>query len=282
MNDPTPLTPETLDALLSAELDGDLEAAARDLGLSASEARARLTATAGVDARRAALTRARDLLASRPPVEASVEDRLVAAALARDDLATVRARRARRQRQWRALVATGSVAAAIAVVVGIASLQSPSSSNSKASSASATTQVRHPEADKAVDRAEAPNVPSTPVDLGAVTDANQLRPKARQLLRNSTTKGASQLPTSTPAPHGTDEYNGATADATNKSFADAAPACTAARLRDYTVPDRPALIASGTVGGAAVVILIYDGAGSPYANVIRVGDCSLLAKLPLR
>ncbi len=39
MNEPTPLSPETVDALLSADLDGDLEAAARDLGLRVWSAR---------------------------------------------------------------------------------------------------------------------------------------------------------------------------------------------------------------------------------------------------
>lgn len=39
---PAPLEPEPLDELLSAELDGEFAAAARDLGLSVDEATARL------------------------------------------------------------------------------------------------------------------------------------------------------------------------------------------------------------------------------------------------
>jgi hypothetical protein len=128
MNQPAPLSPETVDLLLSAELDGDLDGAARDIGLSASEASAQLTATPGVDERRVALRRARDLIATRPSVEPAIEDRLVAGALARDDLTAVRDRRSRRERQWRVLVATGSVAAAIAVIVGIASMNTGSGS----------------------------------------------------------------------------------------------------------------------------------------------------------
>src|SRR5258708_4222264 len=122
MNEPTPLSPEAVDALLSADLDGDIEAAARDLGLSASDARTQLAATPGVEQRRAALTRARDRIASRPQLEASVEDRLVAAAMASDEMAIARVRRRRNERRWRALIATGSVAAAIAVIVGISSM----------------------------------------------------------------------------------------------------------------------------------------------------------------
>ena len=122
MNQREPLSPDAVDALLSADLDGDLEGAARDLGFSASEAIAALGATPGSDARRVALSRARDLIAARPRVELPVEDRLVARAMARDELATVRERRGRHERRWRVLVAAGSVAAAIAVIVGIASM----------------------------------------------------------------------------------------------------------------------------------------------------------------
>ncbi|MDQ1510774.1 MAG: hypothetical protein QOG50_2618, partial [Actinomycetota bacterium] len=58
MNQREPLSPDAVDALLSADLDGDLEGAALDLGFSASEAIAALGATPGVDARRVALSRA--------------------------------------------------------------------------------------------------------------------------------------------------------------------------------------------------------------------------------
>jgi hypothetical protein len=174
------------------------------------------------------------------------------------------------------------VAAAIAVIVGIASMRSPGSSNSKASSAPLTTGLPNAELGKAADRATPPNAPNPPADLGEVPDANQLRGPARRLLQKSADNPSdSQLPTSAPKPGGTYASTGAADSATNKSFAAAAPACTTARLRDYTAPDRPALIASGTVAGTPVVILIYDGAGAPYANVIRVSDCALIRKLPL-
>ena len=91
-----PLSPDAVDALLSAQLDGELDGAARELGLSESEALAELASTPGIDARRVALTRARDLIAARSPLEPAVEARLVAAAMARDDLALVRAPRAPR------------------------------------------------------------------------------------------------------------------------------------------------------------------------------------------
>ena len=43
----------------------------------------------------------------------------------------------------------------------------------------------------------------------------------------------------------------------------------------------PALVATGTVAGAPVVILIHDGTGRPYADVIRVSDCTLVRSQPL-
>ena len=51
MNEPlSPLPPEQVDELLSAELDGEFDAAATDLGFSPDDARARLDATPNVDA----------------------------------------------------------------------------------------------------------------------------------------------------------------------------------------------------------------------------------------
>ena len=57
-----PLDADTVDELLSAELDGEFDAAARDVGLSVTDARARLDATPGARERRSALAAARDAL----------------------------------------------------------------------------------------------------------------------------------------------------------------------------------------------------------------------------
>ena len=90
--------------------------------------RTQLGATPGVDARRVALRPRATCIAARPSARGlSVEDRLVAAAMARDDLARCAAR-GRLERQWRVLVAAGSVAAAIAVIVGVSSMNNDASS----------------------------------------------------------------------------------------------------------------------------------------------------------
>jgi hypothetical protein len=274
MTDRTPLSPEAVDALLSADLDGDLEAAARDLGLDASEARSRLAETPGVEARRVALTRARDLLASRPPLEASLADDLVSAAIAPDEMAMARARRRRNERRWRVLVAAGSNAAAVAVVVGIASMNNNASSKSSGALASGTT--TRPENAKPGSNAATGSGP----DFGDVTRAEALRTRAQQLLTTqfgggavTTEKGAVS------APSANDSASSPNPQRSTKRFAAAAlPACTAAKLRSYDVTVRPALVARGTVAGAPVTILIYDGSGHPFAYVIRVSDCSLVRK----
>jgi hypothetical protein len=276
MNERTPLSPEAVDALLSADLDGDIEAAARDLDLDASEARAHLAATPGVEARRIALTRARDLIGSRPLLEASLEDRLVAAATAPDDMAIARARRGRNERRWRVLVATGSVAAAVAIIVGISSMDNNTGSKSMSASASTTPRANG----EAAATADSPDVGSRP-DFGDVSNAAALRAPARRLLARASDSNVTPTRGAVSAPVLPDTSAGAKAQVDNSFASDAGPACTAARLRSYDIAARPALIARGTVAGAPVVILIYDGSGNPYAYVIRVSDCSLVRKQSL-
>ncbi|HEY5172493.1 MAG TPA: hypothetical protein VIK54_12275, partial [Acidimicrobiia bacterium] len=121
MNDDTsPFEPEELDELLSADLDGELDAAARDLGLSTAEVSARRRATPGADDRRAALVAARDLLSEPPEIDELLAARLRAKAVraAEAEHASRRGDRSRRRRQG--LLVAGGLAAAIAAVVGIA------------------------------------------------------------------------------------------------------------------------------------------------------------------
>jgi hypothetical protein len=286
MNQREPLSPDAVDALLSADLDGDLEGAARDLGFSASEAIAALAATPGVDARRVALSRARDLIAARPRVDLPVEDRLVARALAGDELATIRERRGLQERRWRVLVAAGSVAAAIAVIVGISSMGTTSSS--KSSAARSTT----PSRENAHGAKGSVNTPSatvaSPPDFGDVTKADALLAPARRLLSGSfdAAVGNQTEPTAKAAAPATlpqtdlqtNQRQGASAKYSVKAVL---PACDSDATRRIDSPARPALVATGTVAGAPVVILIYTGAGRPYANVIRVSDCTLVRSQPL-
>src|SRR5262245_5779212 len=112
-----PLAADVVDELLSAELDGAFDAAARDHGFAPAVARARLAATPGVDARRTALETARAALTQTPtPLGADARSALLAAIpTPGDELA---ARRARRRPRRFAGIAVA--AAAIALVVGLA------------------------------------------------------------------------------------------------------------------------------------------------------------------
>lgn len=276
---PEPFTPDAVDELLSAELDGDLDGAARALGLSESEARARLAATPGIDARRLALTRARDLIAARPSFELPDADRLIRAAMARDDLALVRERRGRRERQWRVLVAAGSVAAAVAVVVGVGVNTMQDDDSSKAALSSPATAPRD------VTAAEgAPGAVRKPVDFGDVTRDQALRaPALEQLAQLPKTAangvtGSSKSATDTP---GQALDNTGPQAAKPQEFGLARSGCTAAVRERYGIASKPVIVGTGEFAGTPVEILIFDGPGTPVAYVVSTADCSLLREQTL-
>ncbi|MGO9877337.1 MAG: hypothetical protein ACLPVY_26450 [Acidimicrobiia bacterium] len=135
-----PLNPETLDELLSADIDGEFERAAADLGFTVDEARAAMNATAGTARRRTQLGAAADRLATPIVLPAAVEQALVSAAL-RGPVDELRAVRQRRTRSWRVLVAAGSAAAVIAAVVVFAATNDH---GGVAKSASAVSPAAHP------------------------------------------------------------------------------------------------------------------------------------------
>ena len=117
-DDTSPLEPDELDELLSAELDGELEAAARDLALSVDQVSSRLRATPGVDDRRIALAAARDLLAEPPELDELLAARLRAKAVrAAEEVSAARVDDRRRRRQ-RMLLAAGGLAAAVGELNG--------------------------------------------------------------------------------------------------------------------------------------------------------------------
>lgn len=169
MNTPDlPLDPELLDELLNADLDGEFDRAATELGYTPDAAREAVRTAPGATSRRDALLRARDLLATPPSFTAPDEQRLVARTLMRaDELRDARNRRsARREREttWRVLAAVVSVAAVGAAIVGLAAINpgGGTSSNSAAkaeSAATATTRV----------------VPKSRFAFGQVANADALR-----------------------------------------------------------------------------------------------------------
>lgn len=116
---PAPLSPAVVDELLSAELDGEFDAAAADHDLDPAAARARLDATPGIDERRTALAAARPALAVTPVAD-DVRARMIATAVATaaptDELGT---RREQRGRQARLVIGLSAAAAAVLLIVGL-------------------------------------------------------------------------------------------------------------------------------------------------------------------
>ena len=279
---PGPLTPDVVDELLSAELDGDLDAAARALGLSTSEALAQLAATPGIDARRRAITRARDLIAARAPLELPIEDQLVRRAMTGDDLSLARARRDRRDRQWRVLVAAGSVAAAVAVVVGVG--VGLSTTQDDASSKAALSSPANTRGDAGA--AEGSQGPKRQrVDFGDVTrDAALRTPALRQLSQLPKPGGsdATRSPKSaTDAPGVPLDSTGAPATAQDQEFGLAGSGCAAAVRQRDGIAAQPAIVGTGEVEGAPVEILIFNLPTGPVAYVVSTADCSLVRKQTL-
>ena|SRR5690349_16564543 len=129
-----PLSGDQVDELLSAELDGEFDAAAADAGLTPDDARRRLDATPGVEARRNALAAARDQLAAVPELDELMEARLRAKAVkaAAEEHASIDTARSRRR--YRALSAVAGIAAALALVAGVAVLMNKGGSSAKESS----------------------------------------------------------------------------------------------------------------------------------------------------
>lgn len=182
MNTPErPLDPETLDELLSAELDGELERAAVELGFTPEAARAALEETPEISRRRDAIARARARLAAPPPLDPAVELRLAEVALAAktDEVAVRRSRRHGREQAWRIVVAAGSAAAVVAGIVALAA--TGHQSESKSSTASTAT-IAVPKS--------APAKPATasdraPVVFGDVSDPKVLLAKVQVELQRA-------------------------------------------------------------------------------------------------
>jgi len=188
-----PLNPETLDELLSADIDGEFERAAADLGFTVDEARAAMDATADTARRRAQLHTARDRLATPIVLPPAVEQTLVSAAL-RGPLDELRAVRDRRTRSWRTVVAAGSAAAVIAGVVVVFAATSHHGGVSK--SASAVSRAAPPN----LARVAAPLVSQTAIEFGDVSRPATLRADVELHLREAEPNPAQSSAAAGPAP----------------------------------------------------------------------------------
>ena len=135
------VSPDHVDELLSAELDGELDAAATDLGYAPDTVVAQLQTTPGVDARRSALARARDALAAAPDaLDELLATRLRSKAVkAADQDRDARAAQRRRARQRFTYAAAGIAAVLVGVVTLGAAIRGWNNNETKATSAAAPT-----------------------------------------------------------------------------------------------------------------------------------------------
>jgi hypothetical protein len=303
MNGPnTPLRPGTLDELLSADIDGELERAAADHGLTLDDARAAI-GTAGAVARRAALVRARDLVAPTVPLEPAAVDRLVGGALDRareeSELAAARRRRNRIDAARRVALAAASI---VVIFGGLAVLARGSTSSNPSASKSGT-------ASPANAASGAPEAASSV--LGDVSTPDALRAKVLQRLRVGHA-GTESLPAAIAAlPDRGDENGTATGlefDAagnvsarqlarltligpkglvipesamSDRAAASVRPSqidCVVQLVQSGRVPPVPAFSGTGTSGGQTVYVAVFRSGGGYDAYVLRATDCSVLRR----
>jgi hypothetical protein len=292
---PSPFEPDQLDEVLTAELDGELDAVARDFGLDAEELSARLRATPGVAVRRAALTAARELLAQVPELDELAAARLRNAALL--EAAHERAYRTngtRRRGGW--LLAAGGIAAAVVAIAGLAvAIGGHTTSDSKASSSLAPLAGRS--------NSPATTAPkSTVASLGAFTDERVLAQtavtlgQARTATSDLQSGGLKQPDEVAPAANSTTTDASAAQPNSDKSgFATSAgPSTTAAQKAVGRAAKSPSpatalcrapagvvvsgalvLRATATLHDRAVVVLVYAEKNA-HQVVIEDTKCALL------
>jgi hypothetical protein len=261
---PEPLADGDLDALLSAELDGDLEAAAADLGLAPGTATQRLAATPGAAERRLALARARDLLATPiAALDTSARTGLVDAAVGAarpDDLAAARARRAARPGRSRVAWLAGSAAAVVALGLGIGLAVTSSDDDGATVAAS--------------DRDDAGRDETDLPDVGEVRDQRLLRDVLDELRLAPSGDAASEgdapaLPdTEGPAAA---EYRASAQDAAERD------PCIREIGEAYQRTDDPVLAATATFDGEPARVVVYEGEDARLVVVYAPDDCTTLA-----
>jgi hypothetical protein len=289
MNDAAPLDPDQLDELLSADLDGELAAAAREQGSDVETLRARIAVTPGAAARRTALATAREVLAQPPEFDELVAARLrakaVRAAVADGDARDT----ARRDRRNRVLVTVSGIAASIVVVTAIAVAVGRSGSSSSSKNAADAPATSGPQID--VTRP----VPA----LGAYTDVGALGSVALNAARRRAADvpvasgsgsvpgplAAEKSPTKAAAPadgpgtssgslqYGSNDRSVASSAAPAKRATRRLPACSAAKFAGPG--EQLSMRASATLNGRPVQVYVFGGRNESTVVVLGAA-CELV------
>jgi hypothetical protein len=262
MNEPLlPLPPDQVDELLSGELDGEFDAAATDAGLTPDDARRRLDATPGVNARRHALTAARDQLAALPELDELIEARLRAKAMkaAAEEHASMSTARSRRR--YRALSAVAGIAAAIAIVAGVAVLVNRGGSSAKQSSAGSA--VAAPPTSHPAEKGKASDSYAV-ADFGDAPDAHALAQSAASKML---------APKRVPLYGSASAQSGATSN--DRSASGTAPCDDAARNFAGGVDNVVPLRGTARIAGSPVEVYVFPKGGTNVVVVVTP-DCKLV------
>ncbi|MDQ1435519.1 MAG: hypothetical protein QOF59_2335 [Actinomycetota bacterium] len=302
--DHAPFEPDELDELLSADLDGELPAAARDFGLSIEEVTARLRATPGNDERRAALAAARDRLAHAPELDELLEARLRAKAVrAGEGEIAVRASE-RRERRRHVLQAVSGIAAAAVLVVGVGAALRHDQSSSKATSAPArgvqSAGTAHGPATQATT-----NKPSLgsfsdvhSLGLAAVDRSRAVNASNGSVVRGSATVSSTRSPTETNAAASTtappsSSYAGTDQPPSQTATSGLSPLDSRFRLAQNdavatcgvppsaSISGTLVLRASAVLSGRPVVVLVFADNGY-HTVLIESRNCTLLNRQRMR
>ena len=280
MNGPLePLAPDVVDALLSADLDDQLDAAARDHDLDTEAARARLAVTPGADERRAALERARDTLAV-PALDPAARARLLDTALEPARRGALAARRARRSPS-RVLQYVAAAAAAVLLLVGvgvtIASMGSSNDADDSASGAAGSDTSTQELTDSDSDGAGTD-------DSGAVADAPESSSLARgelrafafgeiadeQQLRARVGEALSAPPASTAGGDASQESTGTTTP--DAALTD----CAATQASSFDVQAPPIIRGPVVYQGVSGEVYVFVSGSGYLAVTAQTPDCQLL------
>ncbi len=285
-DDTTPFQPDELDELLSADLDGELDAAARDLGLSADQVAARLRATPGAADRRFTLAAARDLLSEPPEIEELLAARLRAKAVRAADDENATRHGDRKDRRRRMLLSAGGIAAAIVAVFGVAAGLSASRSGTNRadskSSAAAPNPVKTAPANRGALKPGASLGRFSDVHAlaqAAVSRTAPLHNSAVDGAGNSTNYSSDRLGATSTAPLRANPKSALqsptvqTAKGLSPETAVGGAGCKAPR--QLLLVGEPVLRATATLSGKPVVILVFAG-DREHTVVVEDMNCTLL------
>jgi hypothetical protein len=268
---PAPLTPDQVDELLSAELDGELDAAADDLGLSSEQAQALLAAAPGVAVRREALQAARGALTAAPELDELADARMRSAAL--DAFRTERGNLAkpRHTYRWLAYAAGGVAAALIGVFVITASSHS---SSPKESAAARAPSVEAPSAtrQKASGAPPAPRIDAAAASpaLGSFSTTKQLANAAFGAYSHGLVAAGDFTYTAAP------EARAASgAGASKDALTPPVDACLNA-ARTHAGADKLVSVSNAMLGGKPVVVHVFAH-GKQLLVVVQHPDCSYVS-----